>query len=128
MPLFYLVLRNGQEPVPDREGVELPDLETALDYAGAVGQELMRGREVEAQAWKIEIRDENLDMLFSLPFRSIDPTVTDLPDEPRNTVKLACRRVISLSNVITDLRKTMMEIRTTIGRSRSMPASSTPFI
>jgi len=41
MPIYYLHLRNGDQVIPDLEGVDLPDLATAKDEALHSARELM---------------------------------------------------------------------------------------
>jgi hypothetical protein len=64
--LFYFVLKTPRQTIPDTEGQELVDEGAARLHAVAVAQQLMRNREVDARAWRVQVCDDYLRPLFEV--------------------------------------------------------------
>ena len=74
MPVFYFHIRNKTELVLDREGVEMPGLDAALEEAKIAAREILAERircgDV-VNGHQFEVHDETGGKLFTLPFRSV---------------------------------------------------------
>ena len=121
MPQFYFILKNGRESVPDREGEELADQNSARAHARAVAQELMHHRERATRMWRLEVRDNDLRHLVEVPFVSIDQSIAHLPEPIRREMEVVCAKAGSLSDAICNLQWTMAEVRETMARARQLP-------
>ena len=75
MALYYFILKNRWDSFPDTEGAEFDNESAAHSQAISVAQELMRNRELDTRLWRIEVRDENLQLCSEVFFSSIDPTI-----------------------------------------------------
>jgi len=74
MPVFYFHIRNGQELVLDREGVQMPGLEAALEEAKSAAREILAERIRHGDVvdgHEFEVHDAAGAKLFTLPFRSV---------------------------------------------------------
>jgi hypothetical protein len=75
MPLFYFILKNGHQSLPDAEGVDLIDQEAARAHAIAAGRELIRHNRLESRSWRIEVRDDYLHPCFDVLLAEIDERI-----------------------------------------------------
>jgi len=55
MPVYRFELRDGTSAIRDDTGVSLPDRGHALAYARVVVRELMRGHELQARYWRLDV-------------------------------------------------------------------------
>ena len=117
MPLFYFVLKDGGEPVPDREGNEFPDKAAAYLCANTVARELMRNREAATRFWRLQVCDDDLRPVSEVPFATIDDSTCHLSDENRSTIQRTCRNIGLLSDTIYEVRATLRQIKATIARA-----------
>jgi hypothetical protein len=78
MAIFYFNLRDGGAGVSDGEGTELPSVEAANAHAVGVARELMKCRELQKRDWRLDVRDSDGELLFALPFATVDPTLDHL--------------------------------------------------
>jgi len=124
MSLFYFILKDGGEPVPDREGNEFPDKGAAYLYANTVAHELMRNREATTRFWRLEVRDDDLRPVSEVPFATIDDSICHLSPEYRRAIQKTCRNLGMLSDAIYEVRATLRQIKTTIARADEVMLSS----
>lgn len=117
MALYYFVLKNRWDSFPDTEGAEFVDETAARSQAVAVAQELMRNRELDTRLWRIEVRDENLQLCSEVFFSSIDPTIDHLPSDLRRSIDLVADKSARLAEAILKVRVTMIEVRDTMARA-----------
>lgn|SRR5262249_28937087 len=120
MPLFYFILKNGLNAVPDREGVELPNETAANSHADTIARELMRNQETKTRAWRLEVCNEDLRPIFELSFAQVDGSLSHLPAESRQAIQNVCRSIGSLADSINDVRTTLAQIEATIGRANEL--------
>src|SRR5262245_44514962 len=120
MSLFYFVLKTGREKIPDREGLEFPDRETARAHAEIVVDELMRNRELRTRAWRLEVRDENLQPSSEIHFAAIDKSIGHLPPVCRQSVELLCSNTANLLDAFEDVRVTLSNVKETLARADDM--------
>jgi hypothetical protein len=123
VPLYYFVLKTGRDVVPDRDGIILPDESAARHEAIVVARELMRNREVNTRAWRIEVRDDNLWPFFELMFAEIDETILHLPPEFRDSFVIASRRTASLYDAVLDVQRTLAQVRETLTHANKIMAT-----
>lgn len=117
MPLYYFILKNGEEVVPDREGLECADLAAAHAHASAVARELMRNRELRSRPWRLEVRDEDLQPCFEILFADVDDTMAHLPAEYRESIARTSRLTASLHDAVNTVRATLSGVQETLARA-----------
>jgi hypothetical protein len=82
VPRYFFNLNDGGRIIPDLEGTELPDDDSARAHGCHVVRELARNRERTTRSWRLTVCDAQGAPCFDLPFASMeDPvsTVTFLP-------------------------------------------------
>ena len=117
MALYYFILKNRWDSFPDTEGAEFDNESAAHSQAISVAQELMRNRELDTRLWRIEVRDENLQLCSEVFFSSIDPTIDHLPPDWRHSIDVVANKSARLAEAIVKVRNTMMEVRDTMARA-----------
>src|SRR5690242_17457733 len=117
MPLFYFILKTGREKIPDREGLEFPDQESARAHATAVAQELMRNRELKTRPWRIEVRDEDLQRCSEILFGSVDSSIDHLAPEYKESVEALSRSTAILLDAFNDVRSTISNVKKTLAQA-----------
>ena len=121
MSLFYFILKTGQEKIPDREGLEFPDQDTARAHAEIVARELMRNRELKTRTWRIEVRDEDLQPCFELLFAAEDnTTIAHLGYEQRHTVEMVSARTARLFDAFDQVKTSISDVRETLARADNL--------
>lgn len=123
MPLYYFVLKNGRDAIPDHEGVELPNLEAAREHATAVARELMRNRELPARVWRLEICDDYLMPCFEILFAEVDETIAHLSPKYRQSVEVVARLTASVHEAFNQVGATLSEVRATLAQADRIIAS-----
>jgi hypothetical protein len=124
MPLFYFILKDGCDTLPDRDGAELPSAAAARSHATAVARELMRNRESKTRAWRLQVCDDDLQPVLELPFAQLDDSLSHLRPESRQAIQNLCRSMGRLSDCISDVRTTLEQIRATITRANELAPNS----
>jgi|SRR5262245_48638242 len=122
MPLFYFLLRAGRDNIPDREGIEFPDQETAHAHAFAVARELMRNREMKTRAWRIKVRDEDLRPSSEVLFATADDSIAHLQPPYRQSVEALSNSTANLFDVVDQVQMTLSNVRETLARADEMMA------
>jgi hypothetical protein len=122
MPLFYFVLKAGRENVPDREGLEFPDQETAHAHALIVARELMRNREPKTRTWRIAVRDHDLQPCSEVLFATIDETIAHLRPSHRQSVEALSNSTATLFDAVDQVQNTLFNVRDTLARADEMMA------
>jgi hypothetical protein len=117
MALYYFILRSRWDSYPDTEGVEFENESAARNQAVTVAQELMRNRELDTRLWRIEVRDEYLQLCSEVLFSTIDPTIDHLPSDLRQSIDLVADKSARLAEVILKVRGSMIEVRDTMARA-----------
>jgi hypothetical protein len=79
MPRYFFNLNDGQKIIPDLEGTELPDDDSARAHAVQVARELARNRERETRSWRLAVGDAEGTLRFELLFGSMDEVISRLP-------------------------------------------------
>jgi len=120
MPLFYFILKTGREKIPDREGLEFPDRDTARGHAEIVVDELMRNRELKTRSWRLEVRDEDLQPSFEILFATVDKSIVHLPPVYRQSVELLSSSTANLLDAFEDVRGTLSNVKETLARADNM--------
>jgi hypothetical protein len=115
--LYYFVLKTAKHTLPDVEGEEFNDQVAARNHAIAVAQELMHNREIDTRLWRIEIRDEYLQLSSEVFFSSIDPTIGHLPAHMRESFELIARKSAGLADAMGAIRATMVDVQDTLARA-----------
>ena len=122
MPLFYFLLRAGRDSVPDREGIEFPDQETAHAHALEVARELMRNREIKTRAWRIAVRDEDLRPCSEVLFATADDSIAHLQPPYRHSIESLSNSTANLFDVVDQVQMTLSNVRETLARADEMMA------
>lgn len=76
MPRYFFNLNDGRRIIPDIEGTELPDDDSARTHGCQVVRELARNRERTTRSWRLAVCDPQGAPCFELPFASIDDPVS----------------------------------------------------
>jgi len=79
MPRYFFNLNDGEKIIPDLEGTELPDDDSARAHAAQVARELARNREQQTRSWRLAVCDAHGTLCFELLFASIDDSISRLP-------------------------------------------------
>jgi hypothetical protein len=120
MSRYTFGLQDGRSRVDDGSGLWLSSREEALDHAEAVTGELMRGREAQTRSWRLDVY-ENGELVFQIPFASVDPTLDHLPPPVRATVEARCESIRSAQEIVSVARATVRESRALVALSRGKP-------
>jgi hypothetical protein len=124
MPLFYFILKDGRNSLPDRDGIELPSAAAAHSHGNAVARELMRNRESKTRSWRLQVCDDDLQPVLELPFAQLDDSLSHLPPESRQAIQKVCHNMGLLSDSICNVRTTLEQIRATISRANEIVLNS----
>ena len=76
MPRYFFNLNDGRRIVPDVEGTELPDDDSARAHGYQVVRELARNRERTTSSWRLTVCDAQGAPCFELPFASMHNPVS----------------------------------------------------
>ena len=76
MPRYFFNLNDGRRIIPDLEGTELPDDDSARVHGCHVVRELARNRERTTRSWRLAVCDAQGTPCFELPFASLDDPVS----------------------------------------------------
>jgi hypothetical protein len=76
MPRYFFSLKDGRRIVPDLEGTELSDEDSARAHARQVVWELKRNCEQRTNSWRLAVCDGHGAPCFELLFGSVDESVT----------------------------------------------------
>jgi len=117
MPLYYFVLKDGRQIIPDRDGEEFADRGAARDHAVAVARELMRNGSLHVHNWRLQVCDEYLWPCYELLFPSIDDSLSHLPFEYRRSIEHACRNTALLHDSIADVQRSLLQVTETLIRA-----------
>lgn len=121
MPVYTFNLRDGSDGIADREGIALPDPDRAMDYALWVIRELLQGNELEARQWQLDVYEDGRELIFSIPFASVDHSLDHLAPLLRLKLETCCNRARSLKEAMSAARATVLESRAVVARSRGRP-------
>jgi hypothetical protein len=119
MQRYKFQLQDGKCPVED-ESVWLSGHERARDHAEAVAGELMRGRERQTRSWCLEVY-ENGELIFAVPFASVDPTLDHLAPPLRRTIEASNESIRSMHRLVSAAHATVRESRALVAKSRGKP-------
>jgi hypothetical protein len=114
MPLYYFVLKGGARTYPDRERVELPDLETAHLHAVTVARELMRNREVTTSAWRVQVCDDDIRPRSEILFADVDETFAHMPAEIKESRLIVARETASMHDALERVHDSVGRVRETL--------------
>ena len=76
MPVYYFTFTDGTRAIPDSEGVELPDVSAAYDYAIEDARFLVEKRMLglgykQWQRWRVEVTDDAGRQVLAVPFSQV---------------------------------------------------------
>ncbi|SRR6266849_4202193 len=100
MPRYFFNLNDGRKVIPDLEGTELPDDDSARAHAAQVVRELARNREPTTRSWRLAVCDAHGTPCFELPFASMEDPISPPPPTIRLMVEDACCDAASLKDAI----------------------------
>ena len=78
MPRYFFNLDDGRQIIPDLEGTELPDHDSARAHGCHVVRELARNREQTTRSWRLAVCDAEGALYFELPFASMDDAASEV--------------------------------------------------
>jgi hypothetical protein len=107
MPRYFFDLNDGRKVIPDLEGTELPDDDSARAHAAQVARELARNREQETRSWRLAVCDAEGTLRFELLFASMDEAVSRLPPVMRFMFDDAGGSPASLYKAVEQARMTL---------------------
>jgi hypothetical protein len=108
MLCYFFNLNDGRNIIPDLEGTELPDDDSARAHAAQVARELARNREQETRSWRLAVCDEQGTLRFELLFASMDETISRLPPALRFMFADASGSTASLNEAMEQVRMTLL--------------------
>ena len=108
MPCYFFNLNDGQKIIPDLEGTELPDDDSARAHAVQVARELARNRERETRSWRLAVCDAEGTLRFELLFGSMDEVISRLPPVIRFMFEDADDSTASLNQAMEQVRTTLL--------------------
>jgi len=119
MPVYHFFLKpSWNAPLIDRDGEEFTDDTAAYTHAVEVAREIMRNRETKCRSYRIEVRNENLEICSEILFASIDETLEHLPVDCRDLIIANARATASLKETIGEVRRTLSNVRETLINAR----------
>jgi hypothetical protein len=121
MPIyhFHLVTLDGR--VLDLKGMEFPDEASAREHAREVARELMRHREPQTRAWRVDVTTEAQRPCFELLFASVDSTIDHLRPDLRASVEKLCFQSASLSETIRAVKNSLVVAKVRLARVEGRP-------
>jgi hypothetical protein len=108
MRRYFFNLNDGRKVIPDLEGTELPDDDSARAHAAQVARELARNREQETRSWRLAVCDAQGTLRFELLFALIDESISRLPPAIRFMFDDAGGSTASLNKAIEQVRMTLL--------------------
>ena len=127
MPLYFFHVRNGGSGLADHDGTELPDAQSAMNYARHLAREMMRGNESRKRHWHVMVCDAAGHELFDLPFITIDDSIRHLNQESRHLIEAMCEKRMALAEALFETRMNVLRVRATVARSRARPYIAAEF-
>lgn len=124
MPRYTFELQDGERPIGDDAGVWLANRDEALDHATGVARELMKGREGETRAWRLDVYEDGV-RVCQIPFASVDPALDSLAPHLRATVQASCESIRSFRPVASTAHDTERESRGRVAPARGKPYLAT---
>jgi hypothetical protein len=121
MPTYSFKLRDDSGILEDEDGVELPDDNSATQYAHNVAHELMKSRELETRSWCLDVYAEGGGRIGEVPFARVDPTLDHLTPKWRTAVEGIAARERLLGDMINAANATVAESRALVARARGKP-------
>jgi hypothetical protein len=121
MQTYYFNLKDGRTVIPDPDGTQCADDDDARLHGVVVAREAMRNNKPETRKWRIEVCDVDRRPIFEVLFASVDETMDHLPNELRSSVERLSWELAWLSDSICDVRKSILQVRTTLARSEGHP-------
>ncbi len=103
---YFFNLNDGRKIIPDLEGTELPDDDSARAHAAQVVRELARNREEETRSWRLAVCDAQGTLRFELLFASMDEAISRLPPVIRFMFDDAGGSTASFNKAIEQVRMT----------------------
>ena len=108
MPRYFFNLNDGRKIIPDLEGTELPDDDSARAHAAQVARELTRNREQETRSWRLAVCDAQGTLRFELLFASMDESISRLLPVIRFMSDDAGGGQASLNEALEQVRATLL--------------------
>jgi hypothetical protein len=108
MPRYFFNLNDGRKTIPDLEGTELQDDDSARAHATQVAQELARNREQETRSWRLAVCDAQGTLRFELLFASTDEAISRLPPALRFMFADAGGSTASVNEAMEQVRMTLL--------------------
>ncbi len=105
---YFFNLNDGRKIIPDLEGTELPDDDSARAHAAQVVRELARNREEETRSWRLAVCDAQGTLRFELLFASMDEAISRLPPVIRFMFDDAGGSTASFNKAIEQVRMTLL--------------------
>jgi hypothetical protein len=121
MQTYYFNLKDGWKVIPDPEGTACVGDDAAREHAVLVAREAMRNNEPETRKWRIQVCDAGRAPLFEVLFASVDESMDHLPPNIRSSVEKLSRQLASLGDAVSDVRMSMLQLRTTLARADGHP-------
>jgi hypothetical protein len=120
MAQYFFDLRDW-EPGLNRVNLDLPDDRSAADHARCVAGELVKNREKRVRHWRIEVRNDQGERIFSTPLLAYDRTLDHLAPLVRLLIERLVNRRAALQEAIASARTTQRKSRALVSRSRGRP-------
>src|SRR5262245_40382479 len=98
MPVYHFILKSPwNAPLIACDGEEFPDDAAAYEHAVEVARDIMRHREENCRSYRLEVRNENLEICFEILFASTDETLESFQDDTRNSIIESAHAMASLN-------------------------------
>jgi len=90
MPRYFFNLNDGRKVIPDVDGTELSDDDSARAHANQVARELARNREPETRSWRLAVCDAQGTLCFEVLFASVG----ELTPRTRHVTRLMLDEIV----------------------------------
>ena len=121
MPVYHFLLKpTWKPPLIDRDGEEFPDDAAAIEGAVKVAREIMRNREEDCRSYRLEVRNENLEVCSEILFAAIDGTLDHLPVDLQESIKERARATTSLMETTGEVQRTLDDVREALATANAI--------
>ena len=121
MPIFFFSLQDGNGGVDDRDGVELPDLAAAREYAIRIARELMSRNETQRHVCRLDVFNSERSLVFDIRFAEVDPALDHLGRSLRDVVERLAESRRALAETVHDTKRLRFELNAARARAQHRP-------
>jgi len=122
MPRYFFHLKTADRIIRDPDGTELPNENEARGYACGVARELIANCDIKTSIlWRLNVCDDCNESHFEILLASFNPMIAHLHPKMRASVEDVWQKTASLNDTISQIRRTIFQVKGTIARSERAP-------